>query len=151
VGDLLSRTGVNFKGQFSVVIPLEEGPILSYAEYFTFTEDYPYVETGNGCDCPKEKTKQVVKAVWSGGVRAVNGEELGQNELSDFEITLVKDSDTIKVNSFQLADLGDNDNNIDLCLDEIGVPVLLKIKGGIAIDPRGDVNPTTQITIVSRW
>ncbi|MCH6236025.1 hypothetical protein [Cognataquiflexum rubidum] len=61
-----------------------EGPILSYAEYFTFTEDYPYVEWGNGCDCPKEKTKQVIKAVWSGGVRAVNGEELGQNELDDF-------------------------------------------------------------------
>ncbi|WP_228780195.1 hypothetical protein [Aquiflexum lacus] len=151
VDDLLSRTGVNFKGQFLSVIPLEEGPILSYAEYFSFTEDYPYVDSGNGCDCPKEKTKQVVKAVWSGGVRAVNGEELGDNELGSFEITLMQDSDTIKVSPFQLADLGDNDNNTDLCLDEIGVPVLLKIKGGIAIDPRGDVNPATQIPIVSRW
>lgn len=151
VGELLSRTGVNFKGQFSTIIPLEEGPILSYAEYFTFTENYPYVVGGIGCDCPKEKTKQVIKAVWSGGVRAVNGEELGDNELGSFEITLVQDSDTIKVTPFQLADLGDNDNNIDLCLDELGVPVFLKIKEGIAIDPRGDANPETQIPIVSRW
>ncbi len=43
VGDLLSRSGQNFKGQTKSVIPLENGPILSYAEYFTFTYDYPFV------------------------------------------------------------------------------------------------------------
>ena len=78
VGDLMTRTGANYKGQSKEVIPLEEGPILSYAEYFTFDEDYPYVESGGGCDCPKEGTKMVVKVVWSGGVRALNGDELGK-------------------------------------------------------------------------
>ena len=73
VGDLMARTGQNFKGQSVQVIPLEEGPVLSYAEYFTMDENYPCIAKGKGCDCPKAETKMVVKAVWSGGVRAVNG------------------------------------------------------------------------------
>ena len=56
VGDLMSRSGQNYKGQHARVIPLEEGPILSYAEYFTFDKDYPYVEKGRGCDCPGQCT-----------------------------------------------------------------------------------------------
>jgi len=151
VGDLMSRTGKNFKGKSADVIPLEKGPVLSYAEYFTFNENYPYVEKGQGCDCPKEKTKMIVKAVWAGGVRAVNGEELGDNELSAFEVTLVQGIDTISVHPFQLADLGDNDNNIDLCLKENGIPITLSVQKNIAIDPRDDKNPQTQINVVSRW
>jgi hypothetical protein len=150
-GDLMSRTGQNFKGQTIAVIPLEEGPILSYAEYFTLTDDYPYVASGYGCDCPKEETQLVVKAVWSGGVRALNGDELGQNEVDDFIITLVKDEDTVTVSPFQLADIDDNDNNIDLCLDESGIPILLQVNEKVAIDPRGDKNPETKVAIKSRW
>ncbi len=151
VGDLMSRTGVNFKGQSREVIPLEEGPVLSYAEYFTFTDDYPYVPKGTGCDCPKEGTEMIVKAVWSGGVRAVNGEELGDNELEAFTVTIVDGSDTVRVNPYKLADLSDNDNNIDLCLKASGIPILVEVEAGTAIDPRDDVNDRTQIEVVSRW
>ncbi len=151
VGDLMSRTGVNFKSQTKEIIPLPDGPILSYAEYFRFTEDYPYVEKGAGCDCPREKTSVVVKAVWAGGVRALNGEELGANELSAFEVALVQGSDTITVTPFQLADLSDNDNNIDLCLAESGTPISLSVKENTAIDPRDDPNPRTEIEVLSRW
>lgn len=151
VGDLMSRTGVNFKGQTKEIIPLPDGPVLSYAEYFSLTKDYPYVEKGAGCDCPREKTSIVVKAVWAGGVRAVNGEELGANELSAFEVALVQGSDTLIVTPFELADLSDNDNNIDLCLAESGTPVSLRVKENTAIDPRDDKNPRTEIEVVSRW
>ena len=151
VGDLMARTGQNFKGKSIEVIPLPEGPILSYAEYFTIDEDYPYVEKGRGCDCPKDETNLVVKAVWSGGVRATNGDELGTNELLDFKVTIVKESDTISVTPFQLADLSDNDNNIDLCLKEEGIPIRLEVNENIAIDPNGDKNPKTEIEILSRW
>jgi hypothetical protein len=130
---------------------LEEGPILSYAEYFTFTEDYPYVEKGRGCDCPRDVTKMIVTVVWSGGVRDVNGDELGPNELGDFYVTMVDGSDTIIVNPFQLADLADNDNNIDLCLKEDGIPIFVQVNENIAIDPNDDKNPPTEIKIVSRW
>lgn len=151
VGDLMTRTGQNFKGQTIKVIPLEDGPILSYAEYFTIDEKYPYVKKGDGCDCPKEETKMVVKAVWSGGVRAINGKELGEDESSAFVISMLKGKDTIQVTPFKLADLSDNDNNIDLCLKEDGIPIRLEVKENTAIDPRDDKNPKTQIKVVSRW
>jgi hypothetical protein len=151
VGDLMSRTGVNFKGQTKEIIPLPEGPILSYAEYFTLDDDYPYVAKGAGCDCPKETTQVVVKAVWAGGVRALNGEELGDNERDAFEILLVQGADTVTVTPFQLADLSDNDNNIDLCLAESGTPISLSVNENTAIDPRDDPNPQTEIKVVSRW
>ncbi len=151
VDDLMTRTEVNYKGQSKEVIPLEEGPILSYAEYFTLDEDYPYIESGLGCDCPKESTNMVVKAVWSGGVRAVNGEELGDNERNAFEVTLVQGTDTLTVTPFQLADLSDGDNNTDLCLTESGIPIKLVVSENVAIDPRDDKNPQTEVSVVSRW
>ena len=151
VGDLLSRTKHNFKGESIAVIPLEDGPILSYAEYFTYDENYPYVEKGRGCDCPKKKTKMVVRTVWAGGVRAINGDELGSSELNDFEVTLLRGKDTLLVRPYRFADLDDNDNNIDLCLKETGIPILVKVNENRVIDPRGDANPKTHIEVVSRW
>ena len=151
VGDLMSRSGQNFKGQSVDVIPLPAGPVISYAEYFTIDDDYPYVKRGRGCDCPKEETELVVRAVWSGGVRALNGKDLGDNELDGFDITIVQGLDTIKTKPFKLADLKDNDNNLDLCLKEKGIPILVEAKKDIAIDPRDDPNPSTRMEIWSRW
>lgn len=151
VGDLMARTGQNFKGQSIDVIPLEEGPVLSYAEYFTIDDNYPYIASGSGCDCPKEETSIVVKAVWSGGVRAINGEELGENEVEKFIVTMVNGSDTSKVSPFMLADLGDNENNIDLCLKQAGIPILVEVDENVAIDPNDDKNAATEVMVVSRW
>jgi hypothetical protein len=151
IGDLVTRTGHNYKGKTVDVIPLEEGPVLSYAEYFVIDQDYPYVRKGRGCDCPKDETKMVVKAVWSGGVRATNGNELGENELKNFRVTLVRGTEKIIVTPFLLADLSDNDNNIDICLKEDGVPILIEVNENTAIDPNNDKNPKTKATILSRW
>jgi len=151
VNDLISRTGHNYIGDEVEVIPLEDGPILSYAEYYSFNEDYPYVAEGRGCDCPKDKTIIIVKCVWSGGVRAINGKELGMKEIDDFQVTLIKGTDTLQVTPFQLADLDDNDNNIDLCLKESGWPILVRVNQNVAIDPRDDMNPETSVPVVSRW
>ncbi len=151
IGDLFSRSGQNYKGQKVDVTPLEEGPYLSYAEHFVFDDDYPYVSKGRGCDCPKGETKVVVRTVWAGGVRALNGDELGDNELQNFTITLTNENDTVKVKPFKIADLNDNDNNIDLCIKEKGVPVTVSVKENTAIDPRNDANEFTEIDIISRW
>ena len=150
-GDLMSRTGTNFKGQSQRVIPLEKGPVLSYAEYFTLAEDYPYDESGTGCDSPREGTQIVVKAEWSGGLRALDEDELGENELGNFQVTMVQGSDTVVVTPFQLADLDDNDNNTDLCLNAPGIPIHLQVKAHTAIDPRDDPNSFTEIEVLSRW
>ena len=151
VGDLMSRSGQNYKGQSVEVIPLPDGPVISYAEYFIIDDDYPYVKRGRGCDCPKKETEMVVRAVWSGGVRALNGKDPGENELIAFTITMIRGSDTIKVKPYKLADLKDNDNNLDLCLKEEGVPILVQAEAGILMDPRDDPNPKTHKEIVSRW
>lgn len=151
VGDLFSRSGHNYKGQSVPVIPLPAGPTISYAEHFIIDDDYPYVESGRGCDCPKEETSLVVRTVWAGGVRALNGTELGDAELEAFTVHMVKDQDTIEVTPFKLADLGDNDNNIDLCLKESGIPILVEAEANIAIDPRDDPNPSTKSRVFSRW
>lgn len=151
VGDLKSRSGQNYKGQSVGVTPLPEGPFISYAEYFFFDEDYPYVEKGRGCDCPREETQMVVRTVWSGGVRAVDGNELGLNEIHDFEVTMVQGSDTLKVKPFQFGDLNDNDNNVDLCLKKSGIPIDVQVKENVTMDPRDDKNPETKAKILNRW
>ena len=151
IGDLFARSGQNFKGQKVSVTPLEKGPFLSYAEYFKFEEDYPYVAEGRGCDCPKKKTTMVVRTVWAGGVRALNGEELGEKELENFKVHLQIGKDTLQVHPFQIADIGDNDNNIDLCMDKEGIPLKVRVKADTAIDPRGDANDFTSMEVVSRW
>jgi hypothetical protein len=151
IGDLLSRSGQNYKGQSVKVIPLPEGPIISYAEYFTFDDDYPYVKRGIGCDCPREETAMVVRTVWAGGVRALDGSELGEDETDDFKVTMVRGADTLIVRPYMLADLSDNDNNIDLCLKETGIPILVEVNENVAIDPRGDANPVTVSEVFSRW
>lgn len=151
VGDIMSRSGQNYKGQSVDITPLPAGPFISYAEHFIIDDEYPYVNEGRGCDCPKDETAQVVRLVWAGGVRATNGEELGDNDLAAHVVTLVQGSDTIQVQPFMLADLTDNDNNIDLCLDQSGIPISVSVAAGTSIDPRDDVNDYTEAVIVSRW
>ncbi len=147
IGDLKTRDGQNLKGQ-----KIEEmGPFISYAEYFLLDKDYPFREKGVGCDCPKTETISVIRTVWAGGVRADNGKELGEKELSSFSITLIQNSDTFIVHPFHIADIDDNDNNIDLCIKETGIPILVEAKENIAIDPRGDKNSNTKMKVIGRW
>jgi len=151
VGDLLARSGQNYKGQKIAVTPLNAGPFLSYAEHFIIDDAYPFEKRGKGCDCPK-KTSTVVRTVWAGGVRAMDGEELGEKELRQFTVTLERRRNKmIDVHPFKIADTGDNDNNIDLCIKEGGIPVSVSVKPNTAIDPRDDPNDYTEIKILSRW
>ncbi|MEM9919914.1 MAG: hypothetical protein AAF990_17590 [Bacteroidota bacterium] len=151
VGELKSRDGQDLKGQKIAVTPLEEGPFLSYAEYFKIDEQYPYVAEGNGCDCPKSETELVVRTVWSGGVRSKEGKELGEAELNNFHVKLLRQKDTFEVHPFQIADIGDNENNIDLCIKEVGIPISVRVDEKTTIDPRDDLNTETEIKILSRW
>ena len=151
VGELKTRDGQDLKGQKMTITPLLDGPFISYAEYFKIDDKYPYVEEGNGCDCPKSETQVVVRAVWAGGVRSKEGEEIGEAERKHFHVKLVAGQDTIEVNPFKIADLNDNENNIDLCIKEAGVPISVRADANIAIDPNGDLNPVTEIEVLSRW
>ena len=151
VGELKSRDGQELKGQKIAVTPLAEGPFISYAEYFKIDDQYPYVEKGDGCDCPKSETHLVVRTVWSGGVRSKEGKELGETERKHFYVKLLLNQDTIEVSPFKIADTNDNENNIDLCIKETGIPISVRAAANIAIDPRDDLNPATEMEVLSRW
>ncbi len=151
ISDLLARSGQNFKGQKVLITPLEKGPFLSYAEHFVMDEAYPYIEKGSGCDCPRQETTTVLKAVWSGGVRATNGDELGDAELKNFVVFLKTESDTMQVTPFKIADIDDGDNNVDLCIKEPGTPIFLTVQANTAMDPRDDPNEYTELEVKSRW
>lgn len=64
----------------------------------------------------------------------------------------MKDRNEIfQVTPFKFADLNDNDNNIDLCINKEGIPLKISVKENTAIDPRNDINEYTEIEIVNRW
>jgi len=76
---------------------------------------------------------------------------MGENELQNFTLTLKRRNKTIEVHPFQIADTDDNDNNIDLCIKEKGIPLTVSVLANTAIDPRDDPNPFTESKIISRW
>nr|WP_225913529.1 hypothetical protein [Leptospira yasudae] len=151
VGELKSRDGQNFFGQKVAVTSLNEGPYISYAEYFNFEHSYPYNESERGKDCPRTETAVVVRTVWAGGVRAIDGQELSDRELKRFRIRMKAGKKTWFTHPFRIADIDDNDNNIDLCISEKGIPTAVEVEANTAIDPRGDSNPFTKKEVLSRW
>ena len=46
-----------------------------------------------------------------------------------------------------MTDINDNENNIDLCIKEAGIPIFVKADEKIAIDPRDDLNAETEIGV----
>ncbi|MDV6234545.1 hypothetical protein CH379_002750 [Leptospira ellisii] len=151
VGELKSRDGQNLIGQKIRVTPLTEGPYISYAEYFDFGRSYPHNESERGKDCPLSETAQVVRIVWAGGVRALDGLELGDRELKRFRVHMNSGKKNWVIHPFRIEDTNDNDNNIDLCISEKGIPKFVEVDADTVIDPRGDPNPYTKSEIVSRW
>ncbi|EMJ94206.1 hypothetical protein LEP1GSC194_0161 [Leptospira alstonii serovar Sichuan str. 79601] len=151
VGELLTRDGQNLTGQKIQVTPLVAGPFISYAEYFDFSRSYPYNDSKRGGDCPFSETAVVVRTVWAGGVRAPDGQELGDRELKKFRIEMISGKNKLTVFPFKIADTDDNDNNIDLCIAEKGIPKFVEVEANTAVDPRDDKNPYTKIEILSRW
>lgn len=95
--------------------------------------------------CPNS-TLQIVQITWAGGVTAPGGAELGEAARMGMRVTL---SNGVQVAPIALADLGDNDNYTHLCLDTQTPAERVTVEPGVAIDPRGDLNPRTSIRITA--
>lgn len=153
VGNLLSIDGtLNFKGASVDVTPLEEGATIVWTEIVPEDEwDIGKKATplpwGGGSGCAAG-TKQVVRVTWSGGVTKKGGDEVDDVERVQYKVTvLLKDGSKIEAIPFALGDLGDGDNNHELCLDVSGTPQSVYFPAGYMKDPRKDLNPETTITI----
>jgi hypothetical protein len=118
------------------VTPLPLGPSLRIA--------YRYAPSAlAGSSCPSA-TRQTVQITWAGGVTAPTGGELGDAARSRMRVTLAGGTE---VTPIALADLGDNDNYTQLCLDAEAPAERVTVEAGVAADPRGDTNPPTSIAV----
>jgi hypothetical protein len=146
VGGLLDSTSqFNFKGQSVSVTPLEAGPTLVLAHLATKAEWSR--KATRATSCPSQSV-QVVRVTWAGGVTRPDGAPVGEAERLAYQVTLESANGSRRViTPFALADLSDNDNNHDLCLDVSDQVTRVWFKAGLLVDPAGDFNPATEIQI----
>lgn len=155
VGNLLSEDGqLNFRGARAPVIALEEGPTMVWSEVVPEPEwelgkpatSFP---GGGGDGCPLS-TKQVVRVTWAGGVTKPGGQEIDDLERRAYRVTMSFEGEgETEVKPFAIADLGDGDNNHELCLDRVGLPLHVDLPAGLVTDPREDLNPRTRVQVTS--
>ncbi|MEO1584314.1 MAG: GC-type dockerin domain-anchored protein [Planctomycetota bacterium] len=141
VEDLLTTGGVNISDTASPidVIPLADGSTLAYVE----TVDPGTVNTVPGSEL-------VVRAVWTGGIVAADGNEVTEQVWSQYVLSGTDASgNSVELAPIDISDLDDNDNNHLLYFDQAITPGTLFLPGGLVIDPNGDVNPATSIAFAA--
>lgn len=145
VGDVMSLDGsLNFAGTMAPAIPLGDGPTIILAE-----EVPPnYWSLGSEGDCPRPGLRGIVRAVWVGGITKPGGDEIDQTEMAQYRVSLLQpDGTVLEVAPMAVGDLGDNDNNHELCLDVDGTPLSVSFPAGLLTDPNEDLNPATSISV----
>jgi len=154
IGNVLSLDGkLNFKGTGIDVTPLEDGATMVWAEVVP-KEDWDLGKKATalpwgGSSGAPEGTRQAVRVTWSGGVTK-RGKEINDVERLQYKVTVQQaDGSKIEVTPFAIADLGDGDNNHELCLDVTGTPLSVYFPAGYLTDPRKDLNPATTIKVPS--
>ena len=92
-------------------------------------------------DYPPEN-KQIIVAVWNGGIEPLEG-VTGGNHRQGYSIETT-DGDIV-----QPLGLGDvrGDNYEHLFLDTEATPLLVSMKSGLLKDPRSDPNPATSVDV----
>jgi hypothetical protein len=155
VGNLLSKNRqLNFIGATATVIALEEGPTIQWSEIvpesqWELGKAATSLPWGGGDGCPLD-TKQVVRVTWAGGVTKPGGDEIDDVERQAYRVTMsLGDEGETELVPFAIGDLGDGDNNHELCLDRAGLPLRVSFPAGLLTDPREDLNPDTQIEVTN--
>lgn len=142
----------NFRDSRVGVTGLEQGPSLILAEVVTedqweLGKDATRRRFGGGSGCP-QGTRQVIRAVWTGGVTKPGGEEVGNMERVAYSVQVAGLAGEVeRVTPAALGDLGDGDNNHELCLDTTARALRVAFPAGLMTDPREDLNPATTIAV----
>jgi hypothetical protein len=135
-GQLILAGGDNAQGLSVDVTPLKDGPSLVLA-YAVSPEDLP------DDDVPPE-TKQVVVAIWNGGVTPMEG-VIAENHRLGYSVEIENGS---TVQPIGIGDIG-GDNYEYLYLDTEETALRVNIKSGLLMDPRGDVNLATSVEVAA--
>ena len=64
-------------------------------------------------------------------------------------MTVNPDGTNDTIHPFALGDLGDGDNNHELCLDTLNQVVRVEFPADLVTDPREDFNPATRVMVTS--
>lgn len=132
-GDLPLEGGANAKGLSVPVTPLADGPTLVLALGFK-AGDFP-ADTPAGA-------RQVVVAIWAGGVKPKPGAD-DTAHLAGYRVATSQG----EVRPFALGGLRDGDNYVFLFLDTDAPAERVIFDAGILVDPRSDVNPETSVAV----
>ncbi len=153
VGNILSKDGqLNFRGATASVTALEEGPTMVWSEVvpksqWELGKEATRLPWGGGSGCPAG-TKQVIRVTWAGGITKPGGGEVEDKEREAYRVTMSSgDEGTTEVVPYALGDLGDGDNNHQLCLNRAGLPLRVDFPAGFVTDPREDLNPDTGVEV----
>ena len=152
-GNLLSKNGrANFRGAQTEPVRLEQGPTLVHAEIVPENEWdlgksatlFPF---GGGSGCP-ESMRQVVRVVWNGGITKPGGADVDEIEREAYTVFLggVREG-LAEVVPFAIGDLGDGDNNHELCLDTDRAAIPVTFPAGRVTDPREDLNEAAEVFV----
>ena len=152
-GNILSEDGrSNFRGAQVDVVRLERGPSLVMAEIvppeeWEIGKSATRFPSRGGSGCP-DSTRQVVRVVWNGGVTKPGGGDIDDFERAAYTVFLGGEGDgPAEVTPFAVGDLGDGDNNHELCLDTERPPIRVAFRAGLVTDPREDLNPATEVAV----
>jgi hypothetical protein len=133
VGNVVLEAGGQGRGLKVNVTPLEDGSTLVLAIAY---------EAGKiDSDC-RTGTQQVVQVTWTGGVTPKDGVSQ-EDHRTMYRVTTANG----EVTPVALGDLNDNDNYVHLCLNTTANASEVKARAGVLIDPRGDLNPSTSVTV----
>lgn len=133
VGPLPLEGGADARGLAGPVTPLAAGPSLALALGLR--------AGAIASDCPA-RTRQVVVAIWTGGVRPGPASDQ-ETHRGGYRVTTTEG----EITPFALGDLGDRDNYVHLCLDTEAPARQVSFRAGIVVDPRDDLNPDTSIAV----
>jgi hypothetical protein len=140
VSSLPLEGGADAKGLSAQVTPLASGPSLAMGLRFSPGQ--------LSSSCPPQTTS-VVQLTWQGGVTAPGGGELAEVQRLRHHVSMRSaDGGSAEVAPIALADLGDNDNYVHLCLEGEGQSLAVRVEPGTVVDPGGDLNPETSIFLV---
>ena len=152
-GNILSKDQLlNFHGRDVEVTRLEDGPSIMLAEIVPPEEwelgksvtRFPF---GGGSGCP-ESTRQVVRVVWNGGITKPGGDEIDDAERRAYRVFVRGDGgEPVEISPIAVGDLGDGDNNHELCLDTEAPVLRVEFPAGLMTDPREDLNPATGVRV----
>lgn len=131
--------------EITTIAPLADGPSLVVAERVIGAE----AEYGAPNDCPADTTTQLIRTIWSGGVDGDQGAELTSAQLGQWTVEVDAGGGTrADVTPIAFGDLGDGDNNVDLCLDDDRTALSVRVVANAVTDPTNDWNAAQAVDVI---